>query len=461
MSGLIGSLAAAARALDAQRYGLDVAGQNIANVNTKGYTRRVAELAAIPPRDRLGAGGGVDIAGLRASRDALLELRLQRERPAEQREAAIAGALAVVEVAIGRPGESLDARLSAFFDSAARLADDPVSSTARQELILQGEAVASAFRDMATRLDAAQRDADAGVQAAVGEVNALAVRVATLNDAIVDAGGTGAQALHLRDQQRVALDRLAELLDVESIGREDGGVDLVAGSGRPLVIGATAYELVAAPAGPAGLVDIEAHDGTSITVELTGGRIGGLLQVRDALVPAYQASLDELAYRLAVEVNAIHTAGFDLNGAAGGDFFVPPAAVAGAAAALTADTALAADPSRIVAASVAQPGDNEAARALMALRDARVMNGGQATLIDAWGQLVYRVGRDTQAAQQEQASRAEIVRQVEALVDAVSGVSLDEEAMMMLRFQRAYEANARFFRAVDESINTLIQMLGR
>ena len=218
---------------------------------------------------------------------------------------------------------------------------------------------------------------------------------------------------------------------------------------------------MAAPAGPAGLVDIEAHDGTSITVELTGGRIGGLLQVRDALVPAYQASLDELAYRLAVEVNAIHTAGFDLNGAAGGDFFVPPAAVAGAAAALTADTALAADPSRIVAASVAQPGDNEAARALMALRDARVMNGGQATLIDAWGQLVYRVGRDTQAAQQEQASRAEIVRQVEALVDAVSGVSLDEEAMMMLRFQRAYEANARFFRAVDESINTLIQMLGR
>ena len=104
-------------------------------------------------------------------------------------------------------------------------------------------------------------------------------------------------------------------------------------------------------------------------------------------------------------------------------------------------------------------GDNQNARALANLRDARVMNGGQATLIDAWAQLVYRIGSDAQAAQQEQQSRAEIVRQVEALTEAVSGVSLDEEAMMMMRFQRAYEANARFFQAVNQSIDTLMQML--
>lgn len=116
-------------------------------------------------------------------------------------------------------------------------------------------------------------------------------------------------------------------------------------------------------------------------------------------------------------------------------------------------------PSLIAAAGVPASGDNQNARALANLRDARVMNGGQGTMIDAWSQLVYRIGSDARAAEQERQSRAEIVKQVEALTDAVSGVSLDEEAMMMMRFQRAYEANARYFQAVNQSIETLMQML--
>ena len=113
MSGLFGSLSMAARALDAQRFGLDVAGQNIANVNTPGYSRRSALFAAIPPYEKLSAGGGVEITGLRAMRDDRLERRLQQERPAEQREQAIAQTLAIVETALGKPGQSLDASLNA------------------------------------------------------------------------------------------------------------------------------------------------------------------------------------------------------------------------------------------------------------------------------------------------------------------------------------------------------------
>jgi flagellar hook-associated protein 1 FlgK len=102
------------------------------------------------------------------------------------------------------------------------------------------------------------------------------------------------------------------------------------------------------------------------------------------------------------------------------------------------------------------PGDNTNARALAALRDADVSPNG--SFSDVWSQLVYRVGADTQAAQQAQTSRQEIVRQIQALREAVSGVSLDEEAMSMIRYQRAYEANARFFQAVDQSIETLMTM---
>ena len=75
----------AARALDAQRFGLDAAGQNIANVNTPGYARREALLAAVPPYEKWSAGNGVEITGLRAMRDERLERRLRR-RPTEQRQ---------------------------------------------------------------------------------------------------------------------------------------------------------------------------------------------------------------------------------------------------------------------------------------------------------------------------------------------------------------------------------------
>jgi flagellar hook-associated protein 1 FlgK len=89
------------------------------------------------------------------------------------------------------------------------------------------------------------------------------------------------------------------------------------------------------------------------------------------------------------------------------------------------------------------------------------MFGSTATMHDAWGRLVYQAGTDTQVARQEQRSRGEIILQVEALRDSISGVSLDEEAANMIKFQRAYEANARFFTTVDQSIETLLNMVAR
>jgi flagellar hook-associated protein 1 FlgK len=85
--------------------------------------------------------------------------------------------------------------------------------------------------------------------------------------------------------------------------------------------------------------------------------------------------------------------------------------------------------------------------------------GGTATFADSWGQLVYRAGRDTQMAKNEQKSREEIVNQVDMLRDQVSGISLDEEAMHLLKFQKAYEANARFFRAIDMTLDSLLGLV--
>src|SRR5262245_61905074 len=98
MSDLFGSLSLAARALQAQQYGLNVTGQNIANVNTAGYARRVVDFAAVPES----FGGGVEVMATRAIRDLMLERRLRDELPNAAREAAVAESLSIIETEFGQ-----------------------------------------------------------------------------------------------------------------------------------------------------------------------------------------------------------------------------------------------------------------------------------------------------------------------------------------------------------------------
>lgn len=448
MAGLFGTLSMTARALEAQQAGLTVTGQNIANLNTEGYARRSLLLA----ESRI---GGVEVEGIRARRDLLLEARVRQEIPAEARESALAESLSVVEAALGRPGESLDARLSAFFDSFSALASDPSSTVARDGVLQQGRLLARGFNDIAGRLASARRDADAQVRTGVAEVNTLAGRVARLNVAIA-AAGDDAEALH--DERELALQQLAELADVSVLRRDDGAVDVSIAGGRPIVIGETTYEMQVTSTPPAGLAAISVG-GVDITTAISRGRIAGAIDARDTRIPGYQAQLDELAYGVANAVNTAHQAGFDLNGNAGQAFFVPPGAVAGAAAALQLDPAIDAGPTLVAASGTGAPGDNQAARALADLRGARVI-GGTSTFNESWSQIVYRVGSDTQVARTEQQSRHEVVAQVERLRDQVSGVSLDEESANMIKFQRAYEANARLFSVVNSVLDTLMGIGG-
>jgi len=198
--------------------------------------------------------------------------------------------------------------------------------------------------------------------------------------------------------------------------------------------------------------------------ELSAGKIGGLIYARDVLLPGYQADLDSLAYEIANNVNTLHAAGVGGDGGTGRNLFTfTPAIVgsAGAAGAIGVNPTVAADGNLVAAAGPGAPvGDNTTARDIAALRQTKVI-GGTATFHDAWGQLVYRVGRDSQTAKNEQHSREEIVIQVDALRDQVSGISLDEEAVNLVKYQKAYEANARMFQAVNDAIQVLFDTIGR
>lgn len=159
------------------------------------------------------------------------------------------------------------------------------------------------------------------------------------------------------------------------------------------------------------------------------------------------------------QVNTAHTAGFDANGNPAGVLFTAPAGVAGAAAAFELSAAIAADSQLVAGSLTGTAGDNQTARAIAALRDARVMSGGAATASEAWSTLVYGVGSDIAAARASGQAREQVVSQLQRLRDSTSKVSIDEEAAQLMRFQRAYEANARYFTTVLDTIDSLMQMV--
>jgi len=319
---LLSSLNSVARALDAQRYGLDVTGQNIANVNTPGYARRTVDLVALAPEAPGTAGRGVDVVGVRAMRDRLLETRLHNELPAQTREAAKAEALSVVEASLGMPGSSIDATLEKFFDAFAALAEMPTSASHRESVLINGEEVAAAFRSMAGRFDSARLDADRQVRGIVDDVNALVSRIASLNVSIGNATSQE-RSLHARDEQFELVRQLSELIDVQVLDRPEGGVDISIGNGRPVIVGQTTYQVQVQNSVPLGAATLQVG-ATDVTGEITAGRLGGFLQVRDVNIPDYTSRLDSLAYEVATRVNTLHAAGYDQLGATGGTFFTAP-----------------------------------------------------------------------------------------------------------------------------------------
>lgn len=454
MPGLLSSLSAATSALTAFRTGLEVTGQNIANINTPGYTRRTLQLAELAPTESRGPGRGVEILAIRAARDYYVLARIAREGAGLAKDSAILEGVGLIDARIGMPGTSLDAKLTEFFDAFSGLASDVTSTAARDNVVAAGQGLAAAFAGLSDGFAEQQRAADAGIRAGALELNDLAVRVAKLNDGIV-AGGPEVETL--RDERDVLINRMAELADVSVIGRSDGAVDVSMAGGRALVVGATSYAIDVQSQPPNGFASLSLQD-VDITSALTNGRLGGLIELRDAVVPRYQARLDQLAYDLAGQVNALHAAGFDATGAAGGSFFTPLAGVAGAARALTVDAAVAANSQLVAASGTPNAGDNQTALALAGLRTATAMTGGN-TPIGAWSNLVYEVGSDVSTARAVSVTREQVMRQLEQLRDQASGVSLDEEAANLMRYQRSYEASARYFTTIVDTLDTLMAMV--
>jgi flagellar hook-associated protein 1 FlgK len=458
MSTIFGVLETAKSALVASQQALAVTAQNVANVNTPGYSKQEVVLATAPPHDGQPGqvGTGVLVTEIRRAVDRFVEgQRLASRARLGQFTASRQALFQIQDVVNEASGVGIGSGLNDFFAALEDVATNPADPTARVVLLSKAQMLASRFNHAADTLIDQQRALNQQIGRTIEEINRLTDQIAKLNTAISEARARGQQPNELEDQRGRLLGELAERIAISTIEDATGQVTVFFGGGLPLVAPQHYRTLVAVTsAQQGGLIDIGYDTGGAqpivVTSRIDGGRLKGLLEARDGTIPDLLASLDALANALVTEVNSQHRAGYGLDGSTGQDFFTGTNART-MAVALT-------DWRRIAASSTATglPGNNENALALVALQHQRVASLGNRTFTEAVSATSAQLGTMVQAADRNREAQEVLHQQVEGYRAQVSGVSLDEELVAMLRYQRAFEAASKLIVAADELLDTLL-----
>jgi flagellar hook-associated protein 1 FlgK len=453
MSGLNGSLSIALSALSVSQQELATTSNNVANANTPGYSRERADLAAGDPvlQGFFTYGTGVVLQKIESLRDPILEIQLNQQTQQQSKLDASLTQLQQLQSQFGSANTGIGADISNFFNSLQQLSPDPSNLELRQSVLTAAGKLATDFNTTANNLQTQRSNLDLNVVQSVNQVNTLTAQIATVDKQIQSLQGVHQDASTLVDKQTTLIRQLSGLVDV-SVIPTDQGISLALSDGTTLVSGSQSFAL-STQLGSDGVQHILA--GTKdITSSLNGGSLAGLIQVRDQQIPSLGSSLDQLASGLANALNTANATGFDLNGNAGGNLFVPPpAGGVGAAAALKVNIT---DPALIAASSDGTSGSNGNLAVLSAVHDQAVANGKTPT--DFYSNLVFQVGSATSNTSADADSSNLILQKLQDQRGSISGVSLNEEAANLVQYQTAYQAASRVVSAVNSLLSDAVNL---
>ncbi|MCP5055595.1 MAG: flagellar hook-associated protein FlgK [bacterium] len=482
MTGIFGALDVARKGLIVTQAGVRVAGHNIANANTPGYTQqRLLQAADFPIRTGVGLlGTGVISSGVQRITDPFVQAQLVRQRGAAASADAQAGVLSLVEEILNEQDSGgITAALGQFYDAIDDLATSsaPGAPAERAALVASTQAVVDTINGTDNRLRDLMTSTNNGIEAIIPRVNDILATINTLNGEITRTEiNVATPANDLRDQRDGLLRELSGILDITYLESPNGSISVTMMSGAALVEGGRARTLgtVPDPANPfsAGFVRIELQDQSStrnITAEVGAGELGGLLRARDTILPGAIRSLDTVAYNLTTSVNAVHNAGQGLTGVTG-DFFTSLPVVEDAARDLTIAANILANPDDIAAGITSAAGDNQNALALAALRDQKSplflpgdppgpASGPSRSMIEHAVAVAVDVGQQAQSMTSSLMQQEKIVESLEDRREEVSGVSIDEQVTDLIKLQAAFQANSRVISVVQRLLDDLVNIL--
>ena len=433
-----------------------VVSANMANAATPGYSREVVNFsssAAAASGDVL-LGTGVSVDSIASVRDQLLDLNVQQQTAQQASATTQSTVLTTVEGYFSDATTSVgvNSALSAFFTSLSALSGSPSNAAARQTVIANAQDLVGQFQSTSAGLGSIQAGLNTQVAGDVDQINNLSGQIATLNVQVAQQTALG-QGGGIALDQRTELERQLSALAGISITQTAEGDTVTTGNGTALVVGGRSSAL-STTAGANGLTQVLDVNSANITSAISGGDLGGLLQVRDTTIPGFQSQLDTLAHGFATAFNAAQSSGYDLAGNAGGALFTIPATVAGSASAIALRTT---NGSALAVSSDGSAGSNGNLVNLTNVQSQPLASGLSTT--DTLAELVDSVGTAASDAGTQSTALQASLTQLTNQQGAVSGVSIDEESSNLIRFQQAYQAAAEVVTTIQTLFASTLNMV--
>jgi flagellar hook-associated protein FlgK len=295
---------------------LDTIGNNISNADTEGYHRQRVELTPSSSNQSGGTmgGAGVDVVGVTRMIDTLLEREITSQKSSYNCVSQQLSTLSSVETSLGEFTQDggLNSMMDNFFSALRSLAASPSDRVTRNDVVSAAKTVTGEFQRLGASLSDVNDQIVLQAQQTAESINGLTSQIAELNGKIQEIEISGGQANNLLDRRDGLINQLAELAGIETKPGDNGIVDISI-SGLPVVAGSISVNVAVAEQGDGSLgVSAAGTEGGGLRVEQ--GTLGGLLSLRNELLPDLRSKLDTLARGLIHEVNGYHSQGLGTDG---------------------------------------------------------------------------------------------------------------------------------------------------
>jgi flagellar hook-associated protein 1 FlgK len=476
MGGLLNALNAGKTSLEVNQKSIEIVGNNISNLNTEGYSRQEAVLEPYPSLSfgNFFVGQGVKITDVSRQHDVFIDQQIKEKTVDFGMQDAMNLPLSELERIFNITDNNLSSEIDTFFDSLQRLSTDPGDPVLRNNILFQGQVLSTNFNNTVTELNSLNDSINNILVSKLDTVNFQMREIADLNERIASIEIQGQSANSARDQRDILAKSLATTLGAQSYEDPRGMLTVQLPGGLPLVEGNMAMSISGVSVGSSLTLELRAG---GVTRELgpnnMGGEFEGLLEVRDNFIPELNADLDKLAYELSVQVNLQHQAGGGLDSSTGNIFFnIPPNYIGSPPAPTATEYEGAArhmgvaltDPMKLAAAAAPDPGppagtvapgDNRNALILSNIADNYLIDGND-NFNSLYAKIVAKVGIESRQNQLSYKGSQDALNQLENFRDGLVGVSLEEEMISLIKFQRGFESSAKFLSTVDEMMGTII-----
>ncbi|MGF6113889.1 flagellar hook-associated protein FlgK [Pseudomonas sp. ADAK2] len=312
--------------LAASQSSLAVTGNNIANVDTAGYSRQqtVQGTKASQQYGNVFIGTGTTLADVRRVYNAYLDSQLQTATSLNSEAASFQGQATPLDASLSDVNTGLTGVLQKFFTSMQGVSTSATDDTSRQSVLTGAQALTNRFNTLAKQLNDQNSTINGSLGDMAARVNTLATSIANLNQKIGELSSSGGQPNDLLDTRNEAVRQLSEMVGAQVVER-GSSYDVYLGSGQPLVMGNTTntLETVASKDDPTRL-GLQMNRGSStidITSVISGGEIGGLLTYRKEVLDPSLNELGRVALVVADQINSQQAQGIDKNGEFGAAIF--------------------------------------------------------------------------------------------------------------------------------------------